>query len=158
MKKIVFLLLLFVCNFCLGQELPPQSVPSTLKINGQTLTQDITIPVGLVLIASATSVSGSTLASTALTYAASISLATFIPTLVVFKYVSGTLGICVSKIQDGSGNSLATVALQNVTSSQVVIAQLSGAVSNSGNIFVNVTTASLAASSMNVYVYGTSRP
>lgn len=113
---------------------------------------------GLLPIASKTAVSGAALASTALTYASSVSLATHIPTLVVFKFASGTLGIGVAKIKNGGGDNTVTTALLSLISTQEISAQCNGIMLNSGNISVEVTTASLAASTFDVFVYGILRP
>lgn len=112
----------------------------------------------LQLIASATSISGASLATTALTFAAGKALSTHTPTHVIFKYVSGTTGINVTTIDAGSTvMSTGTLVTLSSTINNLVM-PCTGFVKNSGNISAIVTTASLAASSFAVYVYGISKP
>ena len=114
----------------------------------------------VIQIASTTNVSGAALASTVLTFGSGISLTTHIPLFYVVKYVSGALGIGVVKMKNSIADLTALSALVTLTSTQEVFIGNSvlATMVNSGNISVEVTTASLAASVFNVYVYGILRP
>lgn len=118
-------------------------------------TASISIPT---LMASKTAVDGAALASTALTFESGVTLATHVPTLVIYKFASGALGIGVAKIKNSVADISALTVLLALTATQEVSALASGTLVNSGNISVEVTTASLAASTFNCYVYGTPRP
>lgn len=117
-------------------------------------------PVGYtILLASAASISGATLASTNLTFASGVALSTHSPTFCIVKYVSGTLGIGVIRIKTGTSYLVAVTAMLGVTTTDNnLIIPLSGAVTNSGSITAEITTASLGASAIGVYVYGILKP
>jgi len=75
--------------------------------------------------------------------------------LATISYSSGTLGIGVVRIKTDAGYMIAVTPLLSLTSTdnnQMLI--LSGVVRSTGSIAVEVTTASLAASTISVYVYG----
>ncbi len=110
---------------------------------------------GLMLLASKSSVSVASLATTNLDFASGVSLATHTPMMAVIKYNSGTLGIGVIRIKTDAGYMMAGTALLGLTSTDNnYLAILGGAVRNTGNIGIEVTTASLGASNISVYVYG----
>lgn len=113
----------------------------------------------IIQIASATGINGATLASTNLTFGSGISLATHLPLFYVFKFASGTLGISVAKLKTAVADLTALSALLTVTSTQEVVVANSALVTfaNSGNLTVEVTTASLGASTFNIYAYGIAR-
>lgn len=114
---------------------------------------------GLILLASKAGVSGAALATTALTFAAGIALNTHTPLHVIFKFASGTLGIGVARIKTTSSYLLTASALLALTTTDNnFIAPLLGAATNSGDISVEVTTASLGASSFDVFVFGIAKP
>lgn len=111
------------------------------------------------LLASATSVSGAALATTNLTFASGVALSTHSPVFAVVKFVSGTLGIGVIRIKTGTSYLVAATAMVGLTSGDNnYIMQLTGSVTASGNVSVEVTTASLAPSAFSVYVYGIAKP
>lgn len=111
------------------------------------------------LLASATSVSGAALATTNLTFASGVALSTHSPIFAVIKFVSGTLGIGVIRIKTGTSYLVAATAMVGLTSGDNnYIMQLTGSVTASGNVSVEVTTASLAPSAFSVYVYGIAKP
>jgi len=110
---------------------------------------------GLTLIASKTGVSVASLATTNLDYAIGVSLATHSPLIACVKFGSGTLGIGVIRIKTDAGYMVSVSPLAGLNSTdnnQMLI--LSGVVRSTGNIGVEVTTASLSASTVSVYVYG----
>lgn len=109
------------------------------------------------LIASKTSVDGATIATTNLTFSSGVTVATHTPTLVIYKYRSGTFGIAVASIFAPQLVSAAT-ALANLVNHSNISAFLSGLMDDSGNVSVHVTTASVLASTFDVFVYGTVRP
>jgi|SRR3954469_415291 len=107
------------------------------------------------LIASKTGVAGNALASTALDFVSGISLATHNPIICVFKFSSGTLGIGVIRIKTDAGYLVGVTPLLTLTATDNNYPiQLTGAVRSTGNISAEVTTASLGASAIDVYVYG----
>lgn len=114
----------------------------------------------IIPIATATNVSGAALASTALTFVTGITLATHIPVFYVVKFNSGVLGIGVVKMKNGAADLTALAALLTLTSTQQVLINNLAAVTlpNSGNLSVEVITASLAASSFDIIAYGMTRP
>ena len=159
MKKI-FILLLFIANFCSAQNsdqiktlingyVTPTliglgDVNNTSDVNkivsdaqGAAINSVLATATGVYpVIASKTGVSGAALASTTLTFASGISLSNYIPVLVVYKYASGTLGIGVCKLKNSSGDLTATSALLNLTSTQEISIASAGVMVNSGNLSV----------------------
>lgn len=111
------------------------------------------------LLASATSISGAALATTNLTFASGVALSTHSPLYAIIKFRSGTLGIGVIRIKTGSSYLVAATAMLGLTSGDNnYIMQLIGSVTASGNVSVEVTTASLAPSAFDCYVYGILKP
>lgn len=107
------------------------------------------------LIASKTGVAGNALASTALDFVSGISLGTHTPLIAIVKFSSGTLGISVARIKTDAGYLVAATPLATLTSADNNYpVQLLGAVRNTGNVSIEVTTAGLSASAIAVYVYG----
>lgn len=112
------------------------------------------------LLAQNTGVTGNSLATTVLTFTdSSANLTNHIPLYFTIQVVTGTLGICVVKFKTSVNDCTTTVALVNATGNNMIyIPVIAGAVfPNSGNISVEVTVASVAASTFTVNCYGTSR-
>lgn len=105
------------------------------------------------------SVTGNSLATTALDWFPGMSYADHIPLFYVIQYGSGTLGIGVAKVKNSVNDLTNTFALLNVTTTQEMSTNNKDAVihPNSGDISVEVTTASLAASSFTVSAFGKRR-
>lgn len=111
------------------------------------------------LIASKTAVNGAALASTVLDFIGGAALSTHTPIYAIVKYGSGTLGIGVIRIKTTAGYLVAVTALLTLTTTDNnFIIPLAGVVTNSGNISVEVTTASAGASTFDIYVYGIQKP
>ena len=110
---------------------------------------------GLTLIASKTGVSIASLATTDLDFTSGVSLATHSPIIATVSFGSGTLGIGVIRIKTDAGYMVALTPLLSLTSTDNNLMMiLSGVVRSTGNIGMEVTTASLGASTVSVYVYG----
>lgn len=125
--------------------------------NGPTGATGYTGPVieSIVKMASATGIAGNTLASTNLTFESGIALSTHIPVFAIIKYRSGTMGIAVVELDANSIAISVGLALSLLTTSfWGLLNLLSGVVSNSGNLAIKVTTASIVASQFDVIVYG----
>lgn len=114
---------------------------------------------GFSQFASKTAVDGATLASVNLDFRTGMSLATHLPVFYVIKFGSGALGIAVIKMKTAVADLTALSALLTLTSTQQVVVNNADLVTlaDSGNLTVEVTTASLAASTFNVYAYGIPR-
>jgi len=110
---------------------------------------------GLTLIASKTGVSVASLATTDLDFASGVSLATYSPIISTVKFGSGTIGIGVLRIKTDAGYMVAATPLVALTSTDnIYMMILSGVVRSTGNIGMEITTASLSAATVSVYVYG----
>lgn len=156
MKNILIIILLFsiVSN---AQSVLPDTVyfPSggiSTKVLQYRNTNTLT---GAMLLASKTGISGASLATTDLDFASGIALSTHTPIFCVIKYSSGTIGISAIRIKTAGGYLIAATALLGLTATDDnFIMQLAGVVRNTGNVSAEITTASLGASSIAVYVYG----
>lgn len=110
---------------------------------------------GLQLIASKTGINGAAIASTALDFVNNAALSTHTPLYAIVKYGSGTLGIGVVRIKTTAGYLVAVTALLTLTTTDNnFVIPLTGAITNSGSISVEVTTASAGASTFSIYIYG----
>lgn len=175
MKKYIIILFLLVSKVSYSQiwlevshVLDTSTVFSGIRAQIPTNTNQLTNGAGFLtvssvgvtqLLASATSISGAALATTNLTFASGIALSTHTPTFAIIKYRSGTLGIGVIRIKTGTSYLVAATAMLGLTSGDNnYIMQLTGSVTASGNVSAEVTTASLVASSFDVYVYGIAKP
>lgn len=127
---------------------------STAQQTALDLKQDIaTLP--FTKLAHATGVNGAVLASTTLTFETSITLAGYIPTHAVIKFGSGTLGISVVILNANAVAVTASQALVGLFSTTWMIMPIvPGIVSNTGNLTIQVTTASLGASTFDIEVFG----
>lgn len=156
MKKLLFLLIFFPF-FANSQS---QTNGSIFQYNGDTFGWSPWSTVagsmnGVTLLASKTSVSGAALASTALDYASGVTLSAYSPSFAIIKFRSGTIGIAVIRIKTDVGYLIAVTALAGMTATDdIYTMQLTGLVRSTGNISIEVTTASLGASAIDCYVYG----
>lgn len=111
-----------------------------------------------VKIASKTAIDGSVQAATNLTWEPNISLATHMPLYMITKFNSGVLGIGVIRLLADTIPVTASIALLTVITGTValmpIIASLAILSDSSKFLKVDITTASLAASTFNVTVYG----
>lgn len=129
-------------------------------------TEEITYLIGLkiiqdslVRIASKTGVPGNTLASTDLDWESDTNLSSHAPVFGIIKYNSGTLGICAVVLKADTVALSASTALSTLTTSTTCILPiLPGIISNDGTkkMVITVGTASLAASTFDIIVYGVS--
>lgn len=110
------------------------------------------------IIARKTAIDGATLGTTKLTFEGGVDLSNYIPTHAVVKYNSGTLGICVVRLLADATVIAANLALVTVTSSANALMPcipLAGITNDSSkSLYADITTASLAASTFNIIVYG----
>ena len=110
------------------------------------------------LIATALAVDGSTIATTDLTFETGLNLSNCMPVFAIIKFASGTLGIAIGRIKvDGVNISQAITMSGLVANFNIVVnCALDQAITNDSTKFIQFTvaTASLAASSFDVYVYG----
>lgn len=158
MKKILFALLLLPL-FCFSQnteQIKTINMPvSTVQSTALALKMDVSSYQGLIQLAHATGVSGAALATTNLTFESGVALSTHLPMIAILKYASGTLGICVVEIDANAVAISATLAVVNLTSTKWnVMTIIPGVVANTGNLAVKVNTASLAASTFDIKIYG----
>lgn len=108
-----------------------------------------------VQIAHATGVNGAALASATLTFEAGVALSTHIPTHAIIKFGSGTLGISVVIVNANGTACTASQALVGLLSTTwMIMPVVSGVISNTGNLTIQVTTASLGASTFDIKLFG----
>lgn len=155
MKKILAIILLFVALSSKGQTYIYTTTATTGGMNWASPTTIAGYMNGVTLLASKTGISGASLATTDLDFASGIALSTHTPTFCVIKFSSGTVGICAVRIKTAGGYLIGATALVGLTATDDnYVTQLTGLVRNTGNVSAEVTTASLGASAISVYVYG----
>lgn len=155
MKKVLFIILLFVTLSSKAQTYIYTTTATTEGMNWASPTSIAGYMNGVTLLASKTGVSGASLATTDLDFASGIALSTHTPIFAVIKFASGTIGICAIRIKTSGGYLIAATALVGLTATDDnYTMQLTGLVRNTGNVSAEVTTASIGASAISVYVYG----
>ena len=113
------------------------------------------------LIASALGVDGATVATTNLTFEPGIDLSNHVPIHAIIRFASGVLGICnVSVTANGVAITGATLLLDVTAATPNLVLDLSISgkpITNDPTKFIKikVDTASLAASTFDIFVYGT---
>lgn len=113
------------------------------------------------LIASALGVDGSTIAMTNLTFIAGVDLSNHVPIIAIVRFVSGTLGLCTISVNVNGFGITALTALGDIVAARpnmaIDCASQDKAISNDPSDFIecSVTTGSVAASTFDIFVYGT---
>lgn len=155
MKKILAIILLLITLSSKGQTYIYTTTATTGGMNWADPGTISGYMNGITLLASKTGISGASLATTDLTFASGIALSTHTPIFAVIKYTSGTVGISAIRIKTAGGYLIAATALLGLTATDDnYTMQLTGLVRNTGNVSAEITTASLGASAISVYVYG----
>lgn len=108
-------------------------------------------------IATGSGIDGNALATTALTLDSGITVATYLPSFVIFTYGTGTYTLGIAKLKIGSTAISALAPLLSLAATVPVIANVLTTgipVDNTGALGIEVTTVNGSAATFSVAVYG----